>query len=214
VQVGKVVYARSNTRTPEAGEYTNKHMTRRTIAIVASGFAIAVGAIALALMTRADDEPLKRSTGASEATAARTTASTEAPPVLEHSTAIASGADRAVVARDPTEPDVAGLGTGSAGDQLDKLADEFAQHHWANAMAQCLSPTVAMAGAKQCTIAACELHDFMHSTKFYAHVAADDRAEVTQTCEQAHVLLDRPRWPGRPPHPRPLARSPATGSNG
>ena len=191
-------------------------MTRRTIALASSGIAIAVGAIALAIMTRGDGEPLKRSQRTNESAATTSTVSTSTPPALEHSTpSIASDVEPTAVQHDPTEPDVAGLGTGSAGEQLDKLADEFGQHHWANAMAQCLNPSVAAAGAKQCTISACELHDYMHSTKFYAQVAASDRAEVTATCEQAHVQLDRPRVPGWRSHPRPIVRSPpATGSSG
>lgn len=193
-------------------------MTRRMIALAAAGIAIAAGGIALAILTRDGDAPLKqaaRASTTSTSTATSSTASRSTQPALEHSTAIASGADPAIASRDPSVADVAGLGNGSAGEELARLADELAQHHWANAMAQCLSPEIAIAGAKSCAISACELHDFTHARAFYSHVSAEDRPEVKLECEQAHVQLERPR-PGRFPH-RPFGRSPAapsTGSNG
>jgi hypothetical protein len=107
---------------------------------------------------------------------------------------------------------VAGVGNaGSDGDQLLRLDDEFAQHHWANAVAQCLNHTVAMIGAKACTIAACGIHDAMRARMYYANVAPADRIEVQAACTDAHVALDRHRMFG--PHHLPI-RSPLRGSGG
>lgn len=181
--------------------------------MAAAGIAIAVGGIALAILTRAGDEPLKRVDSPTTTTAGTpNTASSSTQPSLEHSTAIASGADPAVATRDPSEPDLAGLGNGSAGEELEKAINEFAQHHWANVMAQCLSPAVAIAAAKVCTISACEMHDFTHSRAFYAHVSAEDRGEVKETCQEAHVPVERVR-PGFHPH-RPFRSPRGVGSSG
>ncbi len=107
---------------------------------------------------------------------------------------------------------MAGVGNaGSDGDQLLRLDEEFAQHHWANAVAQCLNHTVATIGAKACAISACGIHDAMRARMFYANVAPADRVEVQAACTDAHVALDRHRMFG--PHHMPI-RSPLRGSGG
>ncbi|HEX4453212.1 MAG TPA: hypothetical protein VH143_20210 [Kofleriaceae bacterium] len=107
---------------------------------------------------------------------------------------------------------MAGAGNaGSDGDQLARLDDEFAQHHWANAVAQCLNHTVATIGAKACAISACGIHDAMRARMYYTNVAPADRADVQAACTDAHVALDRHRMFG--PHHLPI-RSPLRGSGG
>jgi len=182
--------------------------------MIGAAVVIAAGGIALAILTRGGDAPLNRpSRTTPTATTANTTATNSTQPALEHSTEIASGADPVVAERDPSEPDLAGLGNGSAGEQLAKLADEFAQHHWANAMAECLSQAIMLGNPKACAISACELHDIRHASIFYSHVASADRGEVKTTCQEAHVPVERVR-PGLHFH-RPGMRSPpSVGSNG
>jgi hypothetical protein len=175
-------------------------MSRRMIAMTVGVAVVVVAAIALAVMTRPSAEPLKQTEdrASSPISAARNSSPRD---VL---------ADAASVA-DPSDPDVAGLGSGSDGDQLLRLDDEFAQHHWANAVAQCLNHAVAMIGAKACTISACGIHDAMRARMYYANVAPADRIEVQAACTDAHVALDRHRMFG--PHHMPI-RSPLRGSGG
>ncbi|HEY1817510.1 MAG TPA: hypothetical protein VGG74_34455 [Kofleriaceae bacterium] len=98
-------------------------------------------------------------------------------------------------------------GNGSAGGMLQRLVDEYAQHHWANAIAACLSPEVAIAGAKECAVSACELHDIAHARVFYTRVAAADRHEVRADCDRMRVPVDHLLRPQLGNHRRPF-RSP------
>jgi hypothetical protein len=175
------------------------------IVMVAGSAVIIAGAIALAVMTRTTAEPLKTP----EAVRANATSST-------------SGTSTSQSRRDSIQPtisddntqaaDLAGVGNGSAGDRLARLLDEYDQHHWANAMGQCLDPEIARAGAKACAVSACEIHDAYHARAFYIRVTGADRGEVQLACEQAHVQLEHPHRPFFGPHHPPF-RSP-TGSGG
>jgi hypothetical protein len=178
-------------------------MSRRMIAMTVGAAVVVIAAIALAVLTRPSAEPLKQTEDRPITPLAARSTSTSEPPrdsIAENSVG------------DPSVPDVAGLGNnGSDGDQLRRLDDELAQHHWANAVAQCFNPTVAMLGAKACTISACGIHDARRARTYYANVAPADRVEVEAACTDAHVSLDRHRMFG--PHHMPI-RSPLRGSGG
>jgi hypothetical protein len=177
-------------------------MSRRTLVMMAATVVVAAGAIVLAVMTRSEPSPLKlRSQAARERSISTVSASTGAP-------AQNSSAPAAVLApsSDHTD-DVAGPGNGSAGEILQRLVDEYAQRHWANAIAACLNPDVAIAGAKECAVSACELHDIAHARRFYTRVAAADRNEVRADCERMRIPVDRPLRPQLGTHRRPF-RSP------
>jgi hypothetical protein len=178
-------------------------MSRRMIALTVGVAVVVIGAIALAVMTRPSAEPLKQTEArSSSAVAARSVSTSDSPrdSLAENSVG------------DPSVPDVAGVGNdGSDGDQLLRLDEEFAQHHWANAVAQCLNHTVAMIGAKACAISACGIHDAMRARMYYANVAPADRVDVQAACTDAHVELERHRMFG--PHHMPI-RSPLRGSGG
>jgi hypothetical protein len=177
-------------------------MSRRMIAMTVGGAVVVVAAIALAVLTRPSAEPLNQTEDRSKSPSTPRSISTSEPPrdsIGENSVG------------DPSVPDVAGIGSGSDGDQLLRLDDEFAQHHWANAVAQCLNHSVATIGAKACTISACGIHDAMRARMYYANVAPADRVEVQAACTDAHVALDRHRMFG--PHHMPI-RSPLRGSGG
>jgi len=166
---------------------------------------IVAAAIALAIMTRGEPAPLKpepRAARESPISTASTTTDSPAqnssatPPSIVHADS------------DVAEPGNGnGNGNGSAGELLDRLVGEFAQHHWANAMGACLNPEVAVTGAKQCAVSACELHDIVHARRFFSSVAAADRGEVRAECERVHVPVDRPVRPWLGTHRRPF-RSP------
>jgi hypothetical protein len=179
-------------------------MSRRLIALVVAAGALVASAIGLVVMTRSGDPPLKGD---------------EHPVAISDST-ISNPIDRTArgSASAPTLPvdHVAQAGTDDVIDSapgLETLASEFAQHHWADALAQCADPTVATAGAKACVVSACELHNTTKAFEWLQNVSAADRAEVLAACTEARVNL-APVWPVHRPLPhRPFARAPA-GSGG
>jgi hypothetical protein len=174
-------------------------MSRRTIVMVAGAGVIVAAAIALAVMTRSEPAPLKpESQVVRESPISTTSTSTNAP------TQNSSAAQPAIAS---SNTDVAEPGNGSTGELLERLADEYGQHHWANAIAACLNPEVAVAGAKQCAMSACELHDIVHARQFFSRVAPADRGEVRAECDRIHVPVDRPVRPQLGTHRRPF-RSP------
>ena len=185
-------------------------MSRRMIAMMAGAVVIVAGAITLAVMTRSTRGAVKvtieaareiESLATSEHFDERAAAKFKSP----HDAGLDDGSDL---------PIVAGDGNGSTGASLQRLVDEYAQHHWANAIAQCLNPEVAIAGAKACAISACELHDAMHA-RMYLRARRPVRiaARSWPPATQAHVPLEHAIEPLFGPHHRPF-RSPDAGSGG
>jgi hypothetical protein len=179
-------------------------MSLRLIALVVAASALVAGAIGLVVMTRSGDPPLKGD---------------EHPVAISDST-ISNPIDRAArgSASAPTLPvdHVAQAGNDDVVDSapgLEMLASEFAQHHWADAIAQCADPSVATAGAKACVMSACELHNATKALEWLPKVDAADRAEVLAACTEARVNLAPVRPIHRPSPHRHFERSPA-GSGG
>lgn len=163
---------------------------------------VVVAAITLAVLTRPSAEPLNKTEAAPIAPVA---------PIAARSSSTSEPPRDSIAENSVGDPDVAGVGSGSDGDQLQRLDQEFAAHHWANAIAECLNHEVAMTDAKACTISACGIHDAMRARMYYANVAPADRVVVQAACTDAHVALDRHRMFG--PHHLPI-RSPLRGSDG
>jgi hypothetical protein len=180
-------------------------MSRRLIALVVAASALVAGAIGLVVMTRSGDPPLKP----------------DPHPVAISDPNVPDPIDRAPrgSAAAPTLPadHVAQAGNDDVVDSapgIEMLASAFAQHHWADAIAQCADPQVATAGAKACVMSACELHNSMKAYEWLPNVNAADRAEVLAACTEARVNLSPIHQPiHRPSLHRHFVRSPA-GSGG
>jgi hypothetical protein len=183
-------------------------MSRRLIALLVAASALVAGAIGLVVMTRSGDPPLKGD---------------------DHPVAISDPSVPDPIVRAPrgsaSAPTLPAEHVAQAGNDdviesapgIETLASEFAQRHWADALAQCADPAVATAGAKACVVSACELHNAMKAYEWLPNVNAADRAEVLSACTEAHVNLTVTRpvhgpIHGLSPH-RHFVRSPA-GSGG
>jgi hypothetical protein len=188
------------------------------IAMSVAAGVVVVGAIALAVMTRDVGEPLKPSVVASDArrsTSSATWSNSTASSSRDSLDDASSGSSVADV--DVATPGNSPItGSGSDGEQLQQLASEFAQHHWANAIAECLNHAVAIAGAKQCAISACELHDTVHAQMYYAYVTPEQRGDVQAACAEKHIPVERHRafGPHRPPIRSPRHPASPAGSDG
>jgi hypothetical protein len=180
-------------------------MSRRVLVMLVAAGVVVAAAIALAIMTRSEPAPLKSKPNVASVISEQ--------PIATQSTSTSTPAQNSntppppAIASESGGSDVAEPGNGSAGAALERLADEYAQHHWANAIAECLNPEVAIAGAKQCAVSACELHDTVHARRFFSRVAGGDRDEVRDECERVHIPIDRPLRPLLGTHRRPF-RSP------
>jgi len=170
--------------------------------MVAGAAVIVAGAIALAIMTRGEPAPLKRESHAARESSPVTVSASTSAPARDSSATPPTIQAREVAAAD--DVDVAEPGNGSSGELLQRLADQYAQHHWPEAVAACLNPDVAIAGADQCAISACELHDTVHARRFFSRVSTADRAQVRAACEAVHVPVDRPLHPWLGAHRRPF----------